>query len=67
MDEKTPGPVSCRPTTVARDRINYAKKLGLSESGYINDLIENFGRQYLEKVKKERAESIKKLLSDPVP
>lgn len=68
MEEKKAAlPVSCRPSHLARKRIDYAKDLGMSESGFLNELVEHFGRQYLEKVKRAKAEKIKEMLSAPVP
>lgn len=57
----------CRPTHLARKRIDYAKSIGMNESCFLNELVETYGRQYLEKVKRTKIEKIKETLDALVP
>jgi len=67
MKEKKVWPTSFKAKPVAQERIAFGRMLGLSIDKMQNDLWEQFGRQYLEKMRQAVAPVIKKQLDDPIP
>ena len=61
--KKAPAPAHCRPSEVARGLIDDAKKLGKSESGFLNELVETYGEQHLKRVAQDMSQVIRQLLA----
>lgn len=61
-------PIPVRPTLKTRARVDFAKRLGYSESGFFNRLTESEEAQaWLEKEARARADELKQMLDAPVP
>lgn len=64
---KTGTPVIFRPTLKNRERLDYAKLLGLEMAQVINDVLDKHLRDYLTKEAKPKVEKLQEALSAPVP
>jgi len=65
--EKKGKPTAFRPLPENRERLDYAKTLGLELADVINEVLKLHLREYLINATKEKAKQIQKVLSSPVP
>ncbi|MGA4645001.1 hypothetical protein [Limisphaera sp. 4302-co] len=56
-----------RVTGTMKERVEYAQKLGISPNEFVNALIREFGRTWLERQAPERLQQLRELVNAPVP
>jgi hypothetical protein len=63
MSKKQASPRGFRPWPENEKRLEYAGKIGLSLNEFLNELVENYGRDFL----KKKSETIQQTLEAPIP
>jgi hypothetical protein len=67
MSEKSGPTKGFRPWPGNRERLEYAERLGITPSQVINEVLEKHLRDYLLKIRKEKATQMQQALEAPVP